>query len=136
MTDPKCPFTTLQAAGLAACTLADQVVRRGGAEYDCTRPDAHRRCTALATHLLALGLPALGHTDDLTATPKSAYDRALMGGLAGVNRAIEGVDDDLHRRDIRALVEASAEDPASLPDATLLAAIEGYEPPRRRGRRR
>lgn len=135
MANPKCPFTTLQAAGLTACTLADQVVRRGGAEYDCTQPEAHRRCAALAAHLVAIGLPALGYADDLTATPKSAYDRVLMGGLAGVNRAVDGADDDLHRQDIRALVGSIADDPATLPDVTLLAAIEAYEPPRRRGRR-
>lgn len=134
MANPKCPFTTLQAAGLATCSLADLVVRRGGAEYDCTRPEAHRRCAELATHLLAIGLPALGHTDDLTATPKSAYDRALMGGLKGINELTDGIDDDLHRQDIHALVDAV--DPAALPDAPLLTAIEAYQPPRRRGRRR
>lgn len=139
MSDIKCPFSTLQAAGLSACGIADHVVRRGGSEYDCTREDAHRRCIALSRHLLAIGLPALGYEDDLGTTPKSAYDRALFGGLQGLATLMPDNPATLHASNIHGLIEATlnaGQDPASLPSDVLVSAIENYRPARRRGRPR
>lgn len=139
MTSEKCPFSSLQAAGVAGCPLAREVVRRGGSEYDCTRPAALQACSALARHLVTIGLPALGHEDDLTLTPKSVYDRALVGGLRGV-RGLLGPDageDPLD--DLWALVsamQARLGEPDALPTKPLTEAMAACAPPRRRGRRR
>jgi hypothetical protein len=139
MSSNKCPFSTLQAAGLSACEMADHVVRRGGSEYDCTRADAHQRCAALSRHLLDIGLPALGYEDDLGTTPKSAYDRALIGGLQGLATLLPDNAAALHASNIHGLLEATLtadSDPASLPADVLVRGIENYRPARRRGRAR
>ena len=80
----KCPFAALLAAGVGRCPKAVEVVRRGGSEYDCSEAVAWQRCVPLQQHLLTLGLAALGHVDDLGATPKSVYDRVMLGGLCGI----------------------------------------------------
>ena len=136
MQDMKCPFSTVQAAGLAHCRLAQQVVRRGGAEYNCTDAEAFGRCETLARHLIAIGLPALGFEDDLTQTPKSAYDKVLLGGLDGID-SILGTQTPAVE-DIGPRVTELAErypDIAAAPTAALTQAIQSYQPPRRRGRR-
>jgi hypothetical protein len=132
----KCPFSTVQAAGLAQCSLAQQVVRRGGSEYDCTETASFDRCSAVAGKLLTIGLPALGYEDDLTQTPKSAYDRVLLGGLAGIDAILAAADPataDLGPR-IAAFSERFPE-PAAVPAEPLVEAIRNYSPPKRRGRR-
>ena len=136
MSGMKCPFSTVQAGGLAKCSLAQQVVRRGGSEYDCTEAGAFDRCSAVAGRLVTIGLPALGHEDDLTQTPKSAYDRALLGGLAGIDAILAAEDPataDLGPR-IAALSERFP-DPAAVPAEPLVEAIRNCSPPKRRGRR-
>jgi hypothetical protein len=60
MTSAKCPFSTLQAAGITNCQLASQVVRRGGSEFDCTQSEALATCQAMSRQLIRIGLPALG----------------------------------------------------------------------------
>lgn len=136
MSGMKCPFSTVQAAGLARCSLAQQVVRRGGSEYDCTEAEAFDRCSAVAGHLVATGLPALGYEDDLTQTPKSAYDKVLLGGLAGIDAIVAAEDPataDLGPR--IAQFHEQFPEPAAAPAEPLLEAIRNYSPPKRRGRR-
>ena len=136
MQDMKCPFSTVQAAGLAQCKLAQQVVRRGGAEYNCTNAEAGARCEAAVRHLIAIGLPALGFEDDLTRTPKSAYDKVLLGGLSGIDAilgsqtaAVENIGSRINELAVRYPAIAD------VPEAALTDAIQAYSPPRRRGRR-
>ena len=139
MTDLKCPFTNLQAAGACGCRNAREVVRRGGVEHDCTDGAAHGACMDLTTRFKAVGLAALGHEDDLTLTPRSVYDRVLLGGLAGLRRAVDPSDHAWETRDIRTVVEAAAArhpDLTAVPAAELVPAMEACEPARRRRRRR
>ena len=136
MSGMKCPFSTVQAAGLARCSLAQQVVRRGGSEYDCTEAGSFERCAAVAERLVSIGLPALGYEDDLTQTPKSAYDRVLLGGLAGIDAILAAEDpatEDLGPR-IAEFSERFPE-PAAVPAEPLTGAIRDFSPPKRRGRR-
>ena len=138
MTSTKCPFSTLQAAGTTHCQLASQVVRRGGSEFDCTKPEALSVCQEMSRQLIAIGLPTLGFEDDLVSTPKSAYDRALFGGLMGLNQCLEGLSEELHKQDIWPLVEAATErfpDQAELPRQSLESAIQAWKPSRRRQRK-
>jgi len=121
MSDSRCPFSTVQAAGLCRCRLAQEVIRRGGSEYDCTDPAAHAACVALVSHLNAVALPALGHADDLTLTPRSVYDRILAGGLSGLRQGLDPADTALETEDIRAVVEAVL---ALYPEVTAIPAGE------------
>lgn len=107
MTEPKCPFSVVLAAASACCGNAREVVRRGGAEYDCTVPEALAVCRELTDHLKARALPALGHEDDLTVTPRSVYERILLGGLQGLGAAGDGPDPANACADIRVTVDAA-----------------------------
>jgi len=138
MISAKCPFSALQVAGTTNCQLASQVVRRGGAEFDCTKSEALSICKKMSRQLIKIGLPALGFEDDLVATPKSAYDRALFGGLIGLNQCLEDLSEDLHKQDIWPLVEAATRrfpDLADLPRQSLESAIQTWKPGRRRHRK-
>lgn len=129
MTGNKCPFSVVQAADLCACQHAQQVVRRGGAEYDCRNSDALSRCIALAEHLKVIALPALGYEDDLTQTPLSVYERIQVGGLIGLQGAAS--DGEHLIADIWPIIEAtgSTEDIAA---DRFVPAIEGFKLKRRR----
>ena len=138
MTSAKCPFSTLLAAGTTNCQLASQVVRRGGSEFDCTKSEALFICQEISRQLIKIGLPALGFEDDLVVTPKSAYDRALFGGLIGLNQCLEDLSQELHKQDIWPLVEASTQrftDLTDLPRQSLESAIQAWKPGRRRHRK-
>lgn len=138
MSTPKCPFSMVQAAATCHCAKAQEVVRRGGAEYDCTDPAAHGLCLELVAHLNATALPALGYEDDLTLTPKSVYERILVGGLQGLRQAADPADDALETADIWPVVAAARErhgTVAAIPAAELVPAIEACELRKRRRRR-
>lgn len=134
----KCPFSTLQAAGLCGCRQAQQVVRRGGSEYDCENRAAHSLCSGLADGLISIGFAELGYEDDLAATPKSVYDKVWMGGLQGLAElAPVALDDAQALADIWGLVECSSAQlqPLDRHKSRLLHAIREYRPPKRRRRR-
>lgn len=138
MPSHKCPFSAVQAAALTRCELAQEVVRRGGSEFDCTDAAAFARCSALSQHLIATGFAALGVEDDLTATPKSVYDKVQMGGLQGINTLLPELAEDAYQSNINALASAMTDawpTLAELPADALTAAITAYQPPKRRRRR-
>jgi hypothetical protein len=56
----KCPFAAPITAGLAACRNAQEVVRRGGSEYDCRNEADHSGCTALSGDILGYRLGRRG----------------------------------------------------------------------------
>ena len=138
MSGNKCPFSIIQASGACGCRHAEEVVRRGGSEYDCTEAAAHAVCAALVEHLNALALPELGYEDDLTQTPKSVYERILLGGLQGLRQARDPADSDPGTADIWPVVEAAAGeygDVTQIPAPTVLPAIQACRIRRRqRGR--
>lgn len=107
MTESKCPFSVVLAAAGARCGHAREVVRRGGVEYDCTVSEAWAVCHELAEHLKARALPALGHEDDLTVTPKSVYERILLGGVQGLGAAGGGANQASATADIWTTVDAA-----------------------------
>lgn len=138
MPDNKCPFSMVQASATCHCRNAREVIRRGGSEFDCTAPQAHGVCVELVRHFNAVALPALGYEDDLTLTPKSVYERILVGGLLGLRTAQDPADSSLETPDIWSVVEAACERyPAveAIPDSDFVPAIEGCAlKKRRRGR--
>jgi hypothetical protein len=138
MTGYKCPFSIVLAPGTCHCRLAREVVRRGGAEFDCKEPAAHAQCTELAAHLNTRALPALGYADDLTQTPKSVYERVLLGGLQGLRMAQDAGDSALETPDIRTVVEKLGAGYGALtgiPDTAFLPAIEACAARKRQRRR-
>jgi hypothetical protein len=138
MTEDKCPFSTVQAAGLCACEQAREVVRRGGSEFDCESPPSCDTCRSLVTYLYAVGLPTLGFEDDLTTTPKSAYDRVLVGGLQGLRQLLDPTDRDWQTPNIWPVVAAVHERFGStdaIPPESVLPAIEACSLRRRRTKR-
>ncbi|MDZ7750535.1 MAG: hypothetical protein U5S82_02480 [Gammaproteobacteria bacterium] len=137
MSDLKCPFSVVLAAASAHCRHAREVVRRGGVEYDCTVPGAHAVCHELAEHLKARALPALGHEDDLTVTPKSVYERILLGGVQGLGAAGDGLDPADATADIWTTVDAARRRHgavAAIPDDAFIPAIEACTLRKRRRR--
>ncbi|TVQ92360.1 MAG: hypothetical protein EA400_03865 [Chromatiaceae bacterium] len=80
----QCPFGAPLTVGRAACTQAQEVVRRGGAEYDCSSDPALARCRQLHARLKQAGLAAFDATDDLTQVPHSVLVKIATGGLAGL----------------------------------------------------
>jgi hypothetical protein len=138
MSEYKCPFSPVQASGSCHCRHAQEVVRRGGSEFDCREPAAHSLCTVLVGHLNRAALPALGYEDDLTLTPKSVYERILIGGLQGLGMALDAEDREPQTADIWTVVAAVRERyPAMdrIPAADFLPAIEACNL-RKRHRRR
>lgn len=138
MSNNKCPFSIIQASGACGCRHAEEVVRRGGSEYDCTEAQAHAVCSALVEHLNATALPELGYEDDLTQTPKSVYERILLGGLQGLRQTRDPADTALETPDIWPVVETAAGDYGDVthvPGAVVLPAIQACRIRRRqRGR--
>jgi hypothetical protein len=135
MSQPKCPFSMVQAAGAAHCRHALEVIRRGGSEFDCREPRAQAVCAALVEHLNAVALPALGYADDLTQTPKSIYERIMLGGLDGLRGAHPPAGD----ADIWAVVDHARAEYGALeriPDSDFVPAIEACSLRKRRGKRR
>jgi hypothetical protein len=85
--------------------MAVEVVRRGGAEYDCSDADAHRRCTTLFAGLKQAGLAAFEVADDLTQMPHSVLVKIQVGGLTGLRRVLDpAADADAPIADVAALV--------------------------------
>lgn len=133
----RCPFAAPLTVGRAACTHALEVVRRGGAEFDCASPGPHARCRALFDRLKAVGLAAFGAEDDLTTLPHSVLVKVQTGGLAGLARLL-GDDPAAPIADIDALVERAGSrfgGVADIPVAGLAADIRDCALDRR-GRRR
>ncbi len=125
----------VQASGACQCRHAQEVVRRGGSEFDCTVPTAHPVCMELTAHLNAVALPALGYEDDLTLTPKSVYERILICALQGIRMMQDPKDTRVETPDIWAAVGAARERYASIsdiPPGDFLPAIEHCQYKKRR----
>lgn len=82
----KCSFASALVTELAACRHAEQVVRRGGSEYDCRSAPDHAVCQDLFDRLKAATLPAFGVDDDLTTMPHSVLVKVQCGGLQALAR--------------------------------------------------
>ncbi len=132
----KCPFASPITSGRACCAHAHEVVRRGGSEYDCQEPSAHRRCTDLHVRLKAVALSAFQVEDDLTAMPHSVLVKTQGGGLAGLQRLMDG--DSASIDDVSLLVEQAVARFGgldALPVEELAVDMTGYKLERRTRRR-
>ncbi len=102
----KCPFSAPLTQPEFECRFADEVIRRGGSEFNCRSEAAHARCKPLHRDFKQAALPAFGVEDDLLSMPHSVLVKIQFGGLLGLQRLL-GTDRDPAEgiADIDALVE-------------------------------
>ena len=135
MNERICPFSATLAKADFACRQAEQIIRRGGAEFACRSVADHARCTRLFARMKAAGLPAFELEDDLLAVPHGVLARIQFGGLLGLQRLLGS--DSPKVDDIVTLVIAAAThfaDIEAIPCEQLVADITGYRLSRRRKR--
>jgi hypothetical protein len=134
----KCPFGAPLVTHQFGCSKAQEVVRRGGAEIDCTDADATTHCEQLFVRLKAAVLPAFGVEDDLLSMPHSVLVKIQHGGLLGLQRLLAGTPTPEECvADVSALVrEAVARygQADAIPCDQLIADVTGFKPRARRGR--
>ena len=99
MIDSKCPFSAPLVSEQFHCRLANQVVRRGGAEIACRSETACQRCDACFAQLKQPVLAELGLEDDLTSVPHSVLLKIQFAGLLclqqrlGINVVVDQIED-------------------------------------------
>lgn len=136
MEEHKCPFSAPLVSRLFGCTHAREVVRRGGAEINCTEVAAHARCTDLFQQLKLSALPEFGVEDDLLSMPHSVVVKIQYGGLLGLQRLLHADVKAAERvEDIQALVgDAYMRFNNEIPCASLVNDITAFKTRARRGR--
>lgn len=107
--EQKCPFAMPLTKGLATCHNAQEVVRRGGSEFDCRSAADHRVCARVFQGLKSQALPAFGVEDDLTVMPHSVLVKVQSGGLRGLERLLGERGSDTPVPDIAGLVGQAVE---------------------------
>jgi hypothetical protein len=138
--DLKCPFNRVLLPGDFGCGHARAVTRRDGPDIACDAASTRELCTAVLARLKAVGLPALGYSDDLTELPHGVAMKVQMGGLLGLQK-LAGTPADADSAtvaDVGAVVAAAVGrcggDPDGLPYAALVADMSAFQLRRRRGR--
>ena len=136
MPQSKCPYSAPLIGHHFDCACAQEVIRRGGTEVDCTNASAHARCEQLFHRLKAVALPAFGVEDDLLSMPHSVLVKIQYGGLLGLQRLLSSAAPAAERiDDIDTLVQqaqarfGSAE---AIPCDPLVAEITAFKPRSRR----
>ena len=136
MEQHKCPFSAPLVSHQFSCTHAQEVIRRGGTEIDCTATSAHSHCEQLFHRLKAAALPAFGVEDDLLSMPHSVQVKIQYGGLLGLQRLLSGVAPAVERvEDINTLVrqaQAKFGSVEATPCDQLVADITAFKPRSRR----
>lgn len=90
--EPKCPFSAPLTQAEHHCHMAEEVVRRGGSEFNCREIDRQQRCMQLYECLKQAALPAFGVEDDLLSMPHSVLVKIQFGGVLGLQRLL-GIQD-------------------------------------------
>lgn len=132
----KCPFSAPLVTHQFGCCKAQEVVRRGGAEIDCTDAAACERCVRLFGRLKAAALPAFGVEDDLLSMPHSVLVKIQHGGLLGLQRVLAAAEAVTERvEDIDRLVaDAQARYGESVSVDAVVADMTNFKLRARRGR--
>lgn len=139
MEQHKCPFSAPLIGHQFGCAHAQEVIRRGGAEIDCTATSAHARCEQLFHRMKAVALPAFGVEDDLLSMPHSVLVKIQYGGLLGLQRLLPEAAAPAPERveNIDALVTGALSRFGGLdavPCEQFVADITAFKPRSRRGR--
>lgn len=131
----KCAFNGTLVAATFGCTHAEPVVRRGGPDVACRSDAGHRRCAEVFERLKVAALPAFGVDDDLLTMPHSVLMKIQHGGLAGLQRVLDGAAE-ARVADIDALLARAFEryrTADALPCTDVVADMIRYQLKRRRG---
>jgi len=138
MEEFKCPFSAPLITQQFGCTKAIEVVRRGGAEINCTDAVTQSRCDQLFQCLKLEALPSFGVEDDLLSMPHSVSVKIQYGGLLGLQRLLRAAPQLAERvEDVQVLIaEATARfgGVTRIPCTPLVDDITAYKPRARRGR--
>ena len=132
----KCPFGAPLVTHQFGCSKAQEVVRRGGAEIDCTDTAACERCARLFERLKVAALPAFGVEDDLLSMPHSVLVKIQHGGLLGLQRVLAAADAVTERvEDVdRLAAEVQARYDEAVPVDSVVADMTNFKLRARRGR--
>jgi hypothetical protein len=90
MENYKCAFSGALIGKQYGCQYALEVTRREGPSIACTSADMRHKCADLMHELKAAALPHFGHEDDLTQMPHSVLMKIQSGGLAGLQKHLQG----------------------------------------------
>jgi len=136
MDEHKCPFSAPLVSRQFGCSRAREVVRRGGAEINCTDVAAHARCADLFQQLKLAALPAFGVEDDPLSMPHSVVIKIQYGGLLGLQTLLQAEARGVERvEDIQSLVnEVFLRYEHKIPCASLVDQITSFKTRARRGR--
>lgn len=89
MNDLICPYSaTLVQKINCACPHADEVIRRGGAEYVCLQADQFERCNEVHSKVKQTYLKTEGLEDDLLSLPHSVFVKIQFGCVLGLQAAL------------------------------------------------
>ena len=89
MSDLICPYNaTLAQKNNFSCSNANEVIRRGGAEYVCLQPDSHKICSEVHSRVKAAYLNSEGLEDDLLTVPHSTFVKIQFGCILGLSSSL------------------------------------------------
>jgi hypothetical protein len=86
----KCAFSGALIGKQYGCQYALEVTRREGPSIACTSDSMHQKCAVLLAEMKAAALPHFGYEDDLTQMPHSVLMKIQSGGLAGLQKHLQG----------------------------------------------
>ncbi|MFV2056282.1 MAG: hypothetical protein ACC707_07420 [Thiohalomonadales bacterium] len=84
MSELICPFNATLAKDEFSCEHARKIIRRGGEEFSCQRPEIHNLCSAIHAKIRASALLDMGLEDDLLSLPHSVLVKIQFGALLGL----------------------------------------------------
>ena len=89
MADLICPYSaTLAQKSDFACPYADEVIRRGGAEYVCLQINSYQVCCEVHDKVRHVYLDSQGLEDDLLTLPHRTFVKIQFGCILGLQSAL------------------------------------------------
>lgn len=131
----KCAFSGALIGKQYGCQYALEVTRREGPTIACTSADLYLKCAELMDELKAAALPQFGYEDDLTQMPHSVLMKIQSGGLASLQKYMQGAKSVSEVENIEHLVIEAEQHYGSLrtiPYAELVQDIIDFKLRRRR----
>ncbi len=90
MENYKCAFSGALIGKQYGCQYALEVTRREGPSIACTSEKMQQKCAVLLDKLKTAALSHFGYEDDLTQMPHSVLMKIQSGGLAGLQKHLQG----------------------------------------------
>ena len=136
MSDLICPFSAPLVKKDFACSNAQEIIRRGGAEIACQQLAAHSVCCSLHNVIKVSSLAAMDLQDDLLTLPHNVLVKIQYGGLLGLQNLLAAEPQQNDRvADVAALVASASAKFSSvqnIPLESINETISNYKVQRRR----